>query len=44
LIRHFYNAIVEILLKAAGIALALTSGLVTRDISQQLVAGLYARE
>jgi small-conductance mechanosensitive channel len=37
------NAI-QILLVAAGLALALTLGLGTRQISQQLVSGVYARE
>lgn len=40
----FLYTIIEILLIAAGVALALTLGLGTRDISQQLVSGLYARE
>ena len=37
------NAI-QIILVAAGLALALTLGLGTRKISQQLVSGVYARE
>lgn len=36
--------ILQIVLLAAGLAMALTIGLGTRAISRQLVAGLYARE
>lgn len=39
-----FNRVVEILLIAAGIALALALGLGTRDIAKHIVAGVYMRE
>jgi len=39
-----FNRVVEILLIAAGIALALALGLGTRDIAKHIVAGVYVRD
>jgi small-conductance mechanosensitive channel len=41
---HLLSNAIQILLVAVGLALALTMGLGTRQLSQQLVSGVYARE
>ncbi len=41
---NLLSNVIQIIIIAAGLALALTLGLGTRQISQQLVSGVYARE
>jgi len=41
---NLLSNVIQIMIVAAGLALAITLGLGTRQISQQLVSGIYARE